>query len=193
MRLLLIDNYDSFTYNIARGFEELGAEVMVMRNDSCNLEKVAESDFLVIGPGPGDPREAGLSKPCLSCGMGRMPILGICLGHQVIGEFLGGRVTRAERAMHGMTSPIIHDGKGIFRGLPQSFLATRYHSLILERESLPADLVITAETESGEIMALQHRNLPIFGVQFHPESIATPEGSKLLANFSKSEISTGTI
>ncbi|NGX55230.1 MAG: Aminodeoxychorismate synthase component 2 [Chlamydiae bacterium] len=183
--LLLIDNYDSFTYNIAHAFEELGQSVMVVRNDSGPVEGCFDHhpDYLVIGPGPGTPESAGISRACVERGLGSLPILGICLGHQVIGELFGGLTVRAKRAMHGMTSPIFHRNQKLFHGLTQGFSATRYHSLILERESFPEELEITAETESGEIMGFQHRSELLFGVQFHPESIATPEGKLLLQNF----------
>ena len=185
--LLLIDNYDSFTYNIAHAFEELDEPVVVVRNDSGTVEAcfAQNPDYLVIGPGPGTPESAGISRACVKRGLGSLPILGICLGHQVIGELFGGRTVRAKRAMHGMTLPILHRNQKLFHGLTQGFSATRYHSLILESESFPEALEITAETESGEIMGFQHRSELLFGVQFHPESIATPEGKLLLKNFLK--------
>ncbi|NGX54120.1 MAG: Aminodeoxychorismate synthase component 2 [Chlamydiae bacterium] len=185
--LLLIDNYDSFTYNIAHAFEELDESVVVVRNDVSTAPACFDRhpDYLVIGPGPGSPENSGISRACVERGLGSLPILGICLGHQVIGELFGGRTVHAKRAMHGMTSPILHNNRNLFHGLPQGFTATRYHSLILARESFPVELEITAWTESGEIMGFQHRSELLFGIQFHPESIATPEGILLLQNFLK--------
>ena len=181
----MIDNYDSFTYNLVQYLGELGAEVEVRRNDAIDIagiEKLAP-EGIVISPGPCTPNEAGISLETVHAFAGRIPVLGVCLGHQSIGQAFGGRVIRAPRLMHGKTSPIHHDGRGIFRGLANPFIATRYHSLIVERESLPAGLEISAWTEEGEIMGLRHRVHAVDGVQFHPESILTVEGKHLLANF----------
>ena len=183
--ILMIDNYDSFTFNLVQYLGELGAEVRVERNDAITLDDVAEMRpaAIVISPGPCTPKEAGISVPVLERFAGRMPILGVCLGHQSIGAAFGGEVVRAERIMHGKTSPIEHDGKSIFRGLSNPFEATRYHSLVVRRETLPDCLEVSAWTREGEIMGLRHRELPVEGVQFHPESILTVEGKQLLANF----------
>ena len=183
--LLVLDNYDSFTYNIVQYFGELGAELVVKRNDEVTVEEIAalNPDKICISPGPCTPREAGISNEVIRVFGPRMPILGVCLGHQCIGDVFGGVVVRAERLMHGKTSPILHDGKGVFAGLPSPFEATRYHSLIVRRDSVPEVLEITAETAEKEIMGLRHREFPIHGVQFHPESILTPEGKQLLKNF----------
>ena len=185
IRLLMIDNYDSFTYNIVQYFGELGAEVEVFRNDEITVEQIAakQPDRLVVSPGPCSPLEAGISVAAIQHFAGKLPILGVCLGHQAIGQAFGGDVVRAKALMHGKTSQIHHDGKGLFAGMPNPFTATRYHSLAVERATLPADLVVTAWTEDGEIMGLQHKTRPIYGVQFHPESIATEGGHQLLANF----------
>jgi anthranilate synthase/aminodeoxychorismate synthase-like glutamine amidotransferase len=183
--ILVIDNYDSFTYNLVQYFGELGAEVLVRRNDEITIEEIEKlrPDLLCVSPGPCTPKEAGISNEVIRTFGPRLPVLGVCLGHQCIGDVFGGEVVRADRLMHGKTSPILHQGKGIFAGLPSPFEATRYHSLIVRRETLPECLEITAETAEGEIMGLRHRELPIEGVQFHPESILTQEGKKLLANF----------
>ena len=183
--LLIIDNYDSFTYNLVQYFGELGAELRVFRNDQITVDEVAalKPGRLCVSPGPCTPKEAGISCEVIRTLGPRIPTLGVCLGHQSIGDVYGGDVIRAPRLMHGKTSPILHTGKGVFRGLPNPFEATRYHSLIVRRENLPDCLEITAETEEGEIMGLQHREFPIHGVQFHPESILTTEGKKLLKNF----------
>ena len=186
--LLVIDNYDSFTYNLVQYLGELGAHVEVRRNDAIDIagiDKLAPAG-IVISPGPCTPNEAGISMGTVQAFAGRIPILGVCLGHQSIGQVFGGRVIRAPRLMHGKTSPIHHDGRGIFRGLSNPFIATRYHSLIVERETLPAELEISAWTEEGEIMGLRHRTLAVDGVQFHPESILTVEGKLLLGNFLES-------
>jgi anthranilate synthase/aminodeoxychorismate synthase-like glutamine amidotransferase len=185
-RLLMIDNYDSFTYNLVQYLGELGAEVEVLRNDAAPLrEMLARApDGVVISPGPGRPGDAGVTVPAVRAfGERGVPLLGVCLGHQGIGEACGGRVVGARTLMHGKTSWIHHDGRGVFTGLPSPFEATRYHSLVIERESCPAELEISAWTETGEIMAVRHRSLPVEGVQFHPESILTREGKRLLANF----------
>ncbi len=183
--LLMIDNYDSFTYNLVQYFLELGEEVEVIRNDklSCaDIERMAPRQ-LVISPGPCTPKEAGISVEAIRTFAGKIPILGICLGHQSITEAFGGKVVRAERLMHGKTSPILHDDSGIFQGIPSPFTATRYHSLIAEKASFPDSLRVTAWTEEGEIMGLEHKQLPVWGMQFHPESILTTEGMQLLKNF----------
>jgi anthranilate synthase/aminodeoxychorismate synthase-like glutamine amidotransferase len=185
--LLVIDNYDSFTYNLVQYFGELGAEPVVKRNDAITAEGLEKlrPGRIVISPGPGKPTDAGVSMEVIRR-MGRTtPILGVCLGHQCIAEVYGGKVVRAERLMHGKTSPIRHEGSGVFAGLPNPFEATRYHSLIVEKSSVPACLRVTADTAEGEIMALQHRDFPVHGVQFHPESILSREGKDLLRNFLK--------
>jgi len=183
--ILVIDNYDSFTYNLVQYFGELGEEVLVKRNDEITIpgiEALAPAR-ICVSPGPCTPNEAGISCDVIRHFGGRVPILGVCLGHQSIGQVYGGEVVRAGRLMHGKTSPIIHTGENVFEGLPNPFEATRYHSLLVRRDSLPGCLKITAETAEGEIMGLAHRELPVFGVQFHPESILTTEGKKLLGNF----------
>ena len=183
--LLLIDNYDSFTYNLAQILGALGQELLVRRNDRITLDEIAElrPERIVISPGPCTPRQAGISEDVIRRFAGQIPLLGVCLGHQAIGEVFGGRVVRAPRVMHGKTSEIRHDGKGVFRGLPQRFAATRYHSLIVAREKLPRCLSISAETDDGIIMGLRHKQYPVEGVQFHPESVLTTPGAKLLENF----------
>jgi anthranilate synthase/aminodeoxychorismate synthase-like glutamine amidotransferase len=183
--LLVIDNYDSFTYNLVQYLGELGQELRVVRNDTMTVDEIAElkPERIVISPGPRTPKEAGISVETIKRLGGSIPILGVCLGHQSIGEAFGGEVVRAERLMHGKTSMIRHDDRTIFRYLPNPFEATRYHSLIVRRETLPACLEISAETAEGEIMGLRHRTLPVEGVQFHPESILTGPGKDLLRNF----------
>jgi para-aminobenzoate synthetase component 2 len=183
--LLVIDNYDSFTYNLVQYLGELGQEVRVVRNDAMTVEQIAalKPERIVISPGPCTPKEAGISVETIKRLAGSIPILGVCLGHQSIGEAFGGEVVRAERLMHGKTSMIRHDQRTVFRNLPNPFEATRYHSLIVRRESLPSCLEVSAETAEGEIMGLRHRLLPIEGVQFHPESILTRPGKDLLRNF----------
>ncbi|MDP8247832.1 MAG: aminodeoxychorismate/anthranilate synthase component II [Candidatus Tritonobacter lacicola] len=183
--ILVIDNYDSFVYNLVQYLAELGAETVVRRNDRISLEEIEEMDVerILISPGPGVPADAGISKEAIRRFAPRKPVLGVCLGHQCIGEVFGGRVVRAERLMHGKTSLIHHDGKTIFQGLDNPFEATRYHSLIVERESIPDCLAVNAWTDEGEIMGLIHKEYPVWGVQFHPESILTLEGKKLLSNF----------
>ncbi len=183
--LLVIDNYDSFTYNLVQYFGELGCQLVVRRNDAVTLEQIRalQPSHICISPGPGTPNDSGISLSTIAEFGPTVPLLGVCLGHQCIGQLYGGEVIRAERLMHGKTSPVHHDGKGVFKDLPNPFQATRYHSLIVRRESLPAELEITAWTAENEIMGLRHRTLPIHGVQFHPESILTPEGKKLLSNF----------
>jgi anthranilate synthase component 2 len=184
--ILLLDNYDSFTFNLYQALSELGAEVLVRRNDVVTVEEVEALvpmlDGIVISPGPCTPGEAGISVALVRRLAGTVPILGVCLGHQAIGAAFGGRITRAPRLMHGKVSMIAHDGAGVFAGLPNPFQATRYHSLIVERSTLPSELEITAEAD-GLVMGLRHRTLPVEGVQFHPESILTPTGNDLLANF----------
>ena len=183
--LLLIDNYDSFTYNLYQYLAELGADVLVRRNDVLTVDEaeVLAPTHLVVSPGPCTPREAGISTALIARLGPRIPTLGVCLGHQCIGAAFGGRVVRAREPVHGKPSRIQHGGQGVMRGLPDPFEAGRYHSLIVERASLPPELEITAETEDGAIMALRHREYPIEGVQFHPESILTPDGKTLLRNF----------
>ena len=183
--ILVIDNYDSFTYNLVQYFGELGAELVVKRNDeisTADIRKLAP-EKIVVSPGPCTPSEAGISCETIREFGGKIPILGVCLGHQSIGQVYGGKVIRAPRLMHGKTSPILHTGRNVFAGLPSPFEATRYHSLVVERGTLPACLEITAETAEGEIMGLAHRELPVYGVQFHPESILTQHGKQLLQNF----------
>ncbi len=183
--LLMIDNYDSFTYNLVQYLGELGEEVKVVRNDEvtvADIERLAP-DRIVVSPGPCTPNEAGVSLEAIRRLAGRVPILGVCLGHQAIGQAFGGKVVHAATLMHGKVSPIHHQGKGVFAGLPSPYAATRYHSLAIERASLPPELEITAWTEDGEIMGLRHRTLAVEGVQFHPESILTEHGHALLGNF----------
>jgi anthranilate synthase/aminodeoxychorismate synthase-like glutamine amidotransferase len=183
--LLLIDNYDSFTYNLVQYFGELGAEMVIKRNDEITLDEIRaiQPERIVISPGPCTPNEAGISCDVIRQFGESTPILGVCLGHQCMGQVFGGEVVRAGRLMHGKTSPILHHGQGVFAGLPNPFEATRYHSLLVKRDTFPAALEVTAETAEGEIMGLRHRTLPIHGVQFHPESILTLEGKRLLGNF----------
>jgi anthranilate synthase/aminodeoxychorismate synthase-like glutamine amidotransferase len=185
VRLLMIDNYDSFTYNLVQYLAELGAEVEVRRNDAVGLDDVQAlaPDGIVISPGPCTPREAGISVLLIQRFTGQIPILGVCLGHQAIGAAFGGDVVRAPRIMHGKTSPIRHDGTGVFAGLPDPFDATRYHSLVIDPGTLPPTLIRHAWTEEGEIMGVRHRSAFVEGVQFHPESILTLEGKRLLGNF----------
>jgi anthranilate synthase component 2 len=185
MRLLVIDNYDSFTFNLVQYLGELGAESDVVRNDVISAEEVGQrgADAIVLSPGPCTPREAGISVEVVRHYAGRLPILGVCLGHQSVAAAFGGEIVSARILMHGKTSMIHHDGKGVFRGLPNPFEATRYHSLAVARPSFPSELEITAWTDDGEIMGLRHPALPVIGVQFHPESILTGEGKSLLRNF----------
>ncbi len=185
--LLMIDNYDSFTYNLVQYFGELGQAVVVRRNDQIALEEIPALDpqYIVISPGPCSPKEAGISVPLIKTYAGRYPILGVCLGHQAIGEAFGGEVVHAKELMHGKVSEVHHNDTGVFRGLPNPFRATRYHSLAVRRETLPTCLEVTAWTEDGEIMGLRHRTLAVEGVQFHPESILTEHGHALLDNFLK--------
>jgi anthranilate synthase component 2 len=183
--LLMIDNYDSFTYNLVQYFGQLGEDVVVHRNDRITLEEIERlsPERIVISPGPCSPNEAGISVPAIRHFAGKIPLLGVCLGHQAIGAAFGGNVVRSSFLMHGKTSPIHHNGKGLFKGLPNPFEATRYHSLIVERSSLPDCLEVTAWVENQEIMGLAHRELPVWGIQFHPESILTVGGMDLLRNF----------
>lgn len=183
--ILMIDNYDSFTYNLVQYLGEMGQQLKVFRNDKITVEEIEalKPGRIVISPGPCTPNEAGVSVATIKHFAGKVPILGVCLGHQSIGAAFGGEIVRAPRLMHGKTSMIHHDGEGVFAGLPNPFEATRYHSLIIRRETMPDCLQITAETDQREIMGIRHKELPIEGVQFHPESILTGEGKKLLANF----------
>jgi anthranilate synthase/aminodeoxychorismate synthase-like glutamine amidotransferase len=183
--VLMIDNYDSFTYNLVQYLAELGVEVRVARNDEITVDQAQAlaPRAIVISPGPSAPERAGISLELIRRLAGRVPILGVCLGHQAIGQAFGGKVVRAKRVMHGKVSNVRHDGEGVFRGLPADFKATRYHSLALERESLPSCLKITAESEDGEIMGLRHRSHAIEGVQFHPEALLTEHGHRMLQNF----------
>jgi len=187
MKLLVVDNYDSFTYNLVQYFGVLDADIIVKRNDELSIADVKRLgvDRICISPGPGRPENAGISGDIIQEMGGTVPILGVCLGHQCIAQVFGGEVVRAPKLMHGKTSLVRHNNRGVFQNLQQPLQATRYHSLIVRREGLPDDLEITAETDDGVIMGLQHRKLPIHGVQFHPESILTGEGKKLLANFLK--------
>ena len=183
--LLVIDNFDSFTYNLVQYYGKLGVEQRIFRNNEITAKEALalNPDRVLLSPGPCTPSDAGVTLEIIGAFAGRRPIFGVCLGHQAIGQFFGGRVVRADRLMHGKTSPIRHRDTDIFRGMPQGFQGTRYHSLLVERSSFPKDLEITAETAEGEVMGLRHRSLPIWGVQFHPESIATEGGIRILENF----------
>ncbi|MGG3737675.1 aminodeoxychorismate/anthranilate synthase component II [Aeribacillus pallidus] len=185
--ILMIDNYDSFTYNLVQYLGELGETLVVKRNDEITIQQIEElqPDFLMISPGPCSPNEAGISMEAIRHFVGKIPIFGVCLGHQSIAQVFGGDVVQADRLMHGKTSSIYHDGKTIFTNLPNPFVATRYHSLIVKRETLPDCFEVTAWTEENEIMGIRHKEFPIEGVQFHPESIMTTEGKRLLRNFIK--------
>lgn len=185
--LLVIDNYDSFTYNLVQYFGELGVDQSVFRNDKISVEEAVamNPDRLMISPGPCSPNEAGVSLAMIEAFAGKIPILGVCLGHQSIGQYFGGDVVRADRLMHGKTSPVFHQNTDLFEGLPNPLECTRYHSLIVDRETLPSCLKVTAETKEREIMGFAHETMPIWGVQFHPESIATEKGISLLKNFLK--------
>ena len=185
MRVLMLDNYDSFTYNLVQYFGELGAQVKVYRNDEITLEQIGlmKPERIVVSPGPCTPNEAGVSVPTIREFAGKIPILGVCLGHQSIGAAFGGKIVHAKRLMHGKVSPVFHENVGVFRGLPNPVTCTRYHSLAIERESLPDCLEVTAWTEDGEIMGVRHRTLAVEGVQFHPESILTEHGHDMLKNF----------
>ena len=186
--LLMLDNYDSFTYNLVQYLGELGQDVRVFRNDEISVEEVGQLNprHIVISPGPCTPNEAGISVPLIHAYAGKIPILGVCLGHQSIGQAFGGRIVHARSVMHGKTSPVFHHDTGVFKGLPNPFTATRYHSLVIERDTCPDCLEITAWTEDGEIMGVRHKTLAVEGVQFHPESILTEYGHELLENFLKS-------
>ncbi len=188
--LLMIDNYDSFTFNLVQYFGELGQEVKVLRNDEVSVDEIGglRPDYLVLSPGPCSPAEAGVCVPAIQAFMGKLPILGVCLGHQAIGAALGGKIVRAQRQMHGKASTLVSDGQGVYLGLPSAFSVIRYHSLVIERESCPAELDITSTSEDGEIMGVRHRELagsdhPLEGVQFHPESIQSEHGHAMLRNF----------
>jgi anthranilate synthase/aminodeoxychorismate synthase-like glutamine amidotransferase len=183
--ILMIDNYDSFTYNLVQYLGQLGEEVAVRRNDAITLDEIEamNPEAIFLSPGPCSPEQAGITVDVVRRFHQRVPLMGVCLGHQAIGHAFGGRVVRAGRIMHGKTSPILNDGRTIFKGLPNPFPAGRYHSLIVERESLPDCLEVSAETEEGEIMGLRHRTLPVEGIQFHPESILTPGGKRIIRNF----------
>ncbi|TQR18178.1 aminodeoxychorismate/anthranilate synthase component II [Psychrobacillus vulpis] len=183
--ILMIDNYDSFTYNLVQYIGELGVEVKVVRNDELTISEIEQlaPNIIVVSPGPCTPNEAGISLETITYFAGKIPVFGVCLGHQSIGQAFGGKVIRAERLMHGKTSPVFHDGKGVNTNMPNPFQATRYHSLLVEKESLPNCLEVTSWTEEGEIMGLRHKEFAVEGVQFHPESIMTEEGKKLIRNF----------
>ena len=185
--ILVLDNYDSFTYNLVQYLGELGAKVKVVRNDEVSVDGVAhlQPERIVISPGPCTPNEAGISLALIERFAGKLPILGVCLGHQAIGQAFGGKVVHAQQVMHGKVSNIRHDGRGIFAGVPQDFVATRYHSLAVERATLPGSLVVTAQSEDGEIMGLRHREHAVEGVQFHPEALLTEHGRRMLENFLK--------
>jgi anthranilate synthase component 2 len=189
--LLLIDNYDSFTYNLAQYLGELGADVGVYRNDAITVGEIEawQPERIVISPGPCTPTEAGISVETIQRLAGRIPILGVCLGHQAIGKAFGGNIVRARRVMHGKLSPVTHDGKGVFAGVPQPLTVTRYHSLAIDRDTLPECLEVTAQSDDGEIMGVRHRTLPVEGVQFHPEAVLTEHGHDLLRNFLESSAS----
>ena len=191
VRMLLVDNYDSFTYNLVQAFAAHGADVSVYRNDAISVAEglALAPTHLVISPGPGRPEDAGVSLAMIEAFAGRVPILGVCLGHQCIVQQQGGEIVRAARLMHGKTSSVRHDGRTVFEGLPQPFEVGRYHSLCVEHESLPDTLEVTAQTERGEIMGVRNRSLPIEGVQFHPESVLTPDGDDLMVNFMRMGVS----
>jgi len=188
-RLLLIDNYDSFTYNLVQAFMVLGADVLVHRNDQITIDaaRALQPTHLCISPGPGTPHDAGVSMQMIAAFAGKLPVLGVCLGHQSIVEVFGGKVVRAGRLMHGKTSMVTHDGRSILQAMPEPFQAGRYHSLIAQPDTLPADLEVTARTPEGEIMGVRHKTLSVEGVQFHPESVLTPEGPVLMGNFLKQQ------
>lgn len=183
--ILMIDNYDSFTYNLVQSFRGLGADMQVVRNDKIDVEgiRALAPAAIVLSPGPGNPDSAGITLEAVKAFAGVVPMLGICLGHQSIAQAFGGKIVHAKRLMHGKTSPISHDGRGIFAGLPQGFAAMRYHSLAVDRETLPECLEVSAESDDGEIMGLRHKTMPIESVQYHPESIGTPEGERQIMNF----------
>ena len=183
--LLMIDNYDSFTYNIVQYFGELGEDVRTYRNDEITIAQIEalQPDRICVSPGPKSPKDAGISVDVLRHFKGKLPILGVCLGHQAIGQAFGGRIVRAQRVMHGKLSPVTHDHRGVFAGVPSPFPVTRYHSLAIERASMPADLAVTATSDDGEVMGVRHRTLAVEGVQFHPEAILTEHGKQMLGNF----------
>lgn len=183
--ILMIDNYDSFTYNLVQAFRGLGADMQVVRNDAIDVDgiRALAPSAIVLSPGPGNPDSAGVTLAAVKAFAGKLPMLGVCLGHQSIAQAFGGKIVHAKRLMHGKTSRIHHDGRGIFSGLPQEFAAMRYHSLAVDRETLPECLEVSAESEDGEIMGLRHRSMPIESVQYHPESIGTPEGERQMRNF----------
>ncbi len=183
--LLMIDNYDSFTYNLVQYLAELGADVHVYRNDALSLDDIGalHPERIVISPGPCTPAEAGISVPLIRRFAGVIPLLGVCLGHQAIGQAFGGRIVRAQKVMHGKLSPVTHDGRGVFSGLPSELTVTRYHSLAIERASVPEELDVTATAEDGEIMGVRHESMPVEGVQFHPEALFTEHGKRMLSNF----------
>ena len=183
--ILMIDNFDSFTYNLVQGFEIMGEEVAVFRNDAVDIDTIAAlaPAGIIISPGPGSPRSAGICVEAVRRFHRRIPLLGVCLGHQCIGEAFGARIVHAGKIMHGKLSPITHDGQGLFAGIPPDFPAVRYHSLAVDRNTLPQDLVVCASSEDGEVMGLRHRRFPVFGIQFHPESIATEHGHRIMSNF----------
>lgn len=185
MRILLLDNYDSFTFNLEQALRILGADVLVHRNDTLTVDEAMglKPTHVVISPGPGWPRAAGISMALIERAMGHVPLLGVCLGHQAMAEVVGGEVVHAPRLMHGKSSMVKHDGEGLFSGISQPFQAARYHSLIVDESSLPDTMVVTARTDRGEVMAMRHRDVPMVGVQFHPESVLCPEGDAMLANF----------
>ena len=188
MRVLVIDNYDSFTYNLVQYLGELGAEVLVRRNDEVSTEEIPalHPDRIVVSPGPCTPNEAGVSLEVIEKAPEGVPVLGVCLGHQAIGQAYGGKIVRSKEPVHGKTARILHDGEGVYRELPQGFEATRYHSLVIEPESVPECLMVTSWTEDGVIMGIRHKDLPVEGVQFHPESVLTGSGMSLLKNFLES-------
>ena len=194
-RLLLVDNYDSFTYNLAQALAVIGVDVTVKRHDEITVgdANALEPTHLMISPGPGRPEHAGVSIEIIEAMMGRIPILGVCLGHQAIAQALGGNIDQAQRLMHGKASPVYHDGRTLFEGLPNPFNAGRYHSLAVSEQQLPSELEVSAYTSDGEIMGVRHRSFPTEGVQFHPESILTPEGDRLLRNFMDLEVSSQTV
>jgi len=187
--ILMIDNFDSFTYNLVQYLGEMGQELVIKRNDEISLDEISDMapDKIIVSPGPCSPREAGISVPVIERFAGQIPILGVCLGHQAIGQAFGGNIVRAQNLMHGKTSPIEHDGRGVFEHIPSPFAATRYHSLVIERETVPDCLQVSARTADGEIMGVRHKELDVEGVQFHPESILTEHGKTLLRNFVEHE------
>ena len=188
--LLMIDNYDSFSYNLVQYFGELGEDVRVVRNDEMTMAEIAalHPDRVCLSPGPGAPKDAGVTLEAVKFFSGKVPLLGVCLGHQAIGEAYGGRIVRAKKVMHGKTDTITANGEGLFAGLPETFIAARYHSLVIEEATFPADLVVTARSSDGEIQGVRHKTLPVFGVQFHPESAVSEYGHEMLANFLRMKV-----